>query len=45
MRVGPKTIPRFSAFMRFSFSWRVTLKNTRNSVTLEATRLWTVPGH
>lgn len=28
IRVGPKTIPRFSAFIRFSFSWRVTLKNT-----------------
>lgn len=26
MRVGPKTIPRFSAFIRFSFSWRVTLQ-------------------
>lgn len=28
IRVGPKTIPRFSAFIRFSFSWRVTLENT-----------------
>lgn len=33
--VGPKTIPRFSAFIRFSFSWRVTLKNTsERSMTL-----------
>lgn len=34
MRVGPKTIPRFSAFIRFSFSWRVTLKNRSKGVWL-----------